>query len=125
RVASKPLVEHWSGRAWSRVIVPQKALAGFSRSPAGWPRTAPQPLIGASSSHNVWIFNSPNGRWLHWNGDQWSHGKLPLQSHSADTEITSELVLARDDVWALGGSVNRSQKTNSYPYAAKFNGRKW
>lgn len=69
------------------------------------------------------MFNQLTGAWLHWSGARWSHGRLPAQSGSVATAITSELVLSDADVWAFGGSVYRGGRTE--PYAARFDGRRW
>jgi hypothetical protein len=118
----RPVIEHWSGRLWRLVTLPPKALSAFDRVPAGSP-VPPAPVIGASSARNVWVFNQTTGAWLRWDGLRWSHGLLPRRPGRADVAITSDLALARNDVWAFGGLVDR--RASSHPYAAKFDGRKW
>ncbi len=114
----RPVIEHWSGRVWRRVMVPGTAVTAFDRGPLG-----PSTIVGASSARNVWVFNQLTGAWLRWNGDRWRHGRLPAQAGSVATAVTAELVLARDEVWAFGGSVYRNG--HSDPYAARFDGRRW
>lgn len=97
----RSVIERWAGRGWRRVAVPAGVLAGFdSDRPVAGYRGPPDPVIGASSARNVWVFNEVTGAWLRWDGCRWSHGLLPGRP-GVETVVTSGLVLGRGEVWAL------------------------
>ena len=113
---SRLVIEHQTRRGWRRVSVPAKVLSPF------YGRITLSATITASSASNVWAFNQLTGAWLQWNGHRWSEGRL-RDSPGTTTAITSALALAKDNVWAFGGKVDR--KGNVSPLAAHFNGRMW
>ena len=122
RPEGEAVIEHWSGRGWHLVKVPGKVLASFDLGPRGF-SGPPSVTMDASSDRNVWVFNQLTGAWIRWDGVRWQAGRLPVQAGSTDTAITTALVIAPNDNWALGASVSATGQTR--PYAARFNGRRW
>lgn len=114
--ATRPLVEHWNGRAWRQRPLPE-ALDSYDGLVA----------IGASSASNAWLIasqeNSSVLARLTWNGKTWKAARLP----SWVSRKTSGLSL--DDVLAVFGPANVwnfSLDARQNPaMAARFNGRTW
>jgi hypothetical protein len=115
--ASRLIIEHWLGRSWRPVAVPEKALAAFDRGSLAFA------IIGASSESNVWAFNQLTGAWLRWNGHRWSEGLVSRLTGRSAIGIISTLVLGPDRVWAFGARVNGHG--DAFPFAARFDGRRW
>lgn len=114
--AEQPLVEHWNGSSWHRKVVPQRAARAFGQD------NFPQ-LITASSASGVWTF-SVTGRYLHLRGRTWTTGHLPVPEH-ARLLIGHVAGFSSCDVWAFGTLVKGSGGKAKYPYAARFNCRRW
>ncbi len=110
--ADVPLVEHWNGFSWHRVVLPAAAVTELSDD-------GPFYAVGASSPRNVWAFGLV-GVWLHWNGARWTFGRLPRSRPTV--RVDAALVLSARDVWAFGF---RLGSDSAVPYAAHFNGAKW
>lgn len=123
------LIEHWSGKGWKAVTLPSSIKKDWSK----YSETS-FPVIGASSSTNVWAFGdlpeSENGiGYIRLNGHKWSAGILPDSKLSSghDLFVTGSDVISRSDVWVFGGeAVAESTSSVTFsPYAAQFNGTKW
>jgi hypothetical protein len=131
---STGLIEHRSGRFWVQVKLPETIRKDWSTNGMN------APVIGASSSANVWLFSqSPTGparaadrqavHFVRHDGNQWTFGTLPGTEvrpdrlHFMFVTVSTVDALSRNDVWVLGGSTTRSG--HSRPYAAQFNGRYW
>ena len=112
-----PLIEHWDGRSWRRVVLPAKAASLLDRLDTFG-------TVGASSARNVWAV-STRGRYLRLSGDRWTIGALP-GSRSGLLLIESVDAFSATDVWAFGGRLEGSTTLlRLKPYAARFNGRRW
>jgi hypothetical protein len=96
-----PLVDHWNGTRWRRVILPRpvaRQLGALSMIVA----------LSASSPRNVWMFGqtsdeagygSSHGIWLRYDGTRWRWGKVTLRG---STGVTASLAVGRRAVWAFG-----------------------
>jgi hypothetical protein len=115
-----PLIERWNGKAWRPVVLPPKIASVWQK---GFPFSA----IGASSSSDFWAVSEVLGTWLHWNGHQWSSGRLPGNSAGSVVAISSVRVFSPSNVWAFGGHVTytASDLATGPPYVAHFNGHGW
>jgi hypothetical protein len=122
------LIEHWSGKGWKAVSLPSSIKKDWAKDSA-----ASFPVIGASSSTNVWAFGdlpaSVNGDgYIRLSGHKWSAGTLPDSRISSGHElfVTGTDVISRSDVWVFGGEASEASTTLTFsPYAAQFNGTKW
>ena len=118
----KPLIRHWTGKAWRAVTLPAKIAKS-------WAKQGPIiTQIGVSSARSVWIVNSVEGSYLRLNGSRWSLGQLPGASEKSGALLLIDAVKAfsATDVWAFGvrSTISGTQEL-SVPYAARYNGRKW
>ncbi len=122
------VIRHWTGKAWRGVALPSSIEKDWnSYSATGFP------LIGASSSTNVWAFgdeSAGNGYdgYIRLNGDKWSAGVLPGSRASSGhvVFVTGTRVISRSDVWVFGGRAGATSRTLAFsPYAAHFNGKRW
>jgi hypothetical protein len=117
RSATAPLIEGWSGTAWSSVASPGTTylngvaavsstdvwtVGGFGNVP-GSPATFPEAVI------------------QHWNGTQWS--AIPAAKPSGSTTALEAVVaLASNDVWAVG---SLSAAGVSQPLIERWDGTAW
>jgi hypothetical protein len=122
------LIRHWTGRAWRGVPLPSSIRTDWNRYAAtGFP------VIGASSSANVWAFADVPGStgydgYIRKEGHKWSAGELPgSQAASGHVVfVTGTRVISRSDVWVFGGQADATSSTLAFsPYAARFNGNRW
>jgi len=123
------LLEHWAGKAWRAVTLPSSVAKDWSKFGA-------LPVIGASSSTNVWAFggvpaNVEYDGYVRLDGSKWTAGKLPGTGDTASgfVIVTATKVISSTDVWVVGGKVTGGTTSTSSlvfaPYAAQFNGKKW
>jgi hypothetical protein len=123
------IIEHWAGKSWAAVKLPAKVAKSWNRYGMSLP------IIGASSSSNVWAFSQAPGQgsqangYVRLSGRKWTFGVLPGTSSKSGqlVLITATEVLGHNDVWAFGGKLKASASGSASfsPYAAQFNGRKW
>ena len=112
----QPVVEHWDGRGWHTVTLPGSVLATLGTSSA-------RATIGASSPANVWAFGM-GGYWLHWNGKQWTAGRLARPAPGAlGPYVGSPLVFGPSNVWAFGDYQTKAGAL--VPYGLHYNGQTW
>lgn len=118
-VSNHTVIEHWTGKAWRRVMLPARLVNRIDR------RNDRLGLVGASSSRDVWIF-SVKGQYLRRIGGRWASGRLPRQE-TGDLFPQTVRVFGPDDVWVLGCRARSliSLPSGCHPYAARFNGRNW
>jgi hypothetical protein len=118
----KPLIRHWTGKAWRAVTLPAKIAKKWAS------QTPIINQIGVASARSVWIVNSLEGSYLRLNGSRWSLGQLPGASEKSGALVQIDAVKAfsSTDVWAFGARTTISgTQVLSAPYAAQYNGRKW
>jgi hypothetical protein len=112
----QPVVEHWDGRGWHTVTLPGSVLTTLGTSSA-------RATIGASSPANVWAFGM-GGYWLHWNGKQWTAGRLARPAAGAlGPYVGSPLVFGPSNVWAFGDYQTKAGAL--VPYGLHYNGQTW
>ena len=112
----EPVIDHWDGHAWRQVTLPASVLRTLGTSSV-------HATIGASSPSNVWAFGT-GGYWLHWNGAQWTAGRLARPAPGAlGPYLGSPLVFGPADVWAFGDYQTKSGTL--VPYGLHFNGQTW
>jgi hypothetical protein len=104
----QPFIRHFNGSSWQVVTIP-----GATSSTSE--------LVSASAANNVWVAGlarSPSHTAIsvvyRWNGARW--GKVPMP---ALTALTRFVVLAPDNVWAIGSSGAISDQV------FHWNGAKW
>ena len=115
--ADQPLLERWNGSSWHRVLVPRRAARAFGQ------RSIPQ-LVAAPSAGGVWTFGV-TGRYLHLRGRNWTTGDLPVPGH-ARLLVGHVAAFGSCALWAFGTLVkSRGGKSARYPYAARFDCRRW
>ena len=116
QVRFQPVIEHWDGHAWHQVTLPATVLKTLGTSSV-------HATIGASAPSNVWAFGN-GGYWLHWNGKQWTAGRVAMPAAAAlGPYVGSPLVFSPSDVWALGDYQTKSGAL--VPYGLHFNGHAW
>jgi len=91
----KTLIEHWNGRAWTRVPSPSEGIASNLRG------------ITAVSGNNAWAvgsFTAADGTYktltLHWNGSHWT--VIPSQTPGGDDTLLSVTASWTNNIWAVG-----------------------
>jgi hypothetical protein len=122
------LVEHWSGSGWRSVVLPSAIKTDWTKYSAN-----SFPVVGASSSTNVWAFGDlpQNGSYVGYirlSGHKWSAGVLPGSRLSSGhvVIVTGAKVISSSNVWVFGGQAGATSSTLSFsPYAAHFNGSRW
>jgi hypothetical protein len=114
------LIEHWNGRAWTRVPSPAPApLSGLSG-------------VAATSATNVWavgwtgVNGENNGTLrtliLHWNGRDWTRTPSPSNVPGVRTSLNAVAALSADDAWAVGST---HQDRNRITFIVHWNGTTW
>ena len=112
-----PLLEHWNGRTWARVVPPAELIRHFTRQQV-------LAFVGASSASNVWDF-SLKGKYLRRVEGHWAFGSLPASS-TGRTFVESVKVFSPTDVWVFGAKAFGAVSNLKFaPYAARFNGHRW
>jgi hypothetical protein len=98
--ASSPTAEHWNGRRWRAVPLPDR-LGGFIIA------------ASASSPHSVWAVSYFGTYVVHWNGRAWTVAKRWRHA----TLATSITAVSASDVWVFSGGGGLG--------TWHFNGRHW
>jgi hypothetical protein len=118
---SSGLVEHWNGKTWSLVTLPD---ANFTPST--------DDAISAVSANDVWILghtvNSATGvvtsETLHFNGTSWK--AVPLQQPNATNfNLNSLSAISATDIWAVGQVRSSSTDANGSTLIEHYNGTAW
>ena len=116
------LIRHWNGKVWKAEALPAKVASA-------WRRVEPlQPIVGASSTSDVWIFGGfQTNAYLRLNGTRWSVGHLPGASDAGKfVQIEAVRVFSKSNVWAFGETDDETgPEPTATPYAAHFNGARW
>ncbi len=106
-------IEHWNGRAWRRVVVPE-AVA----------KLLPADGIGATSADDLWLFVP--GKAAHWNGKHWGIMKIPSWVVMINRGGTISLTVSDfgpTDLWVISGGAGSFKPF--VPFAARYNGHHW
>lgn len=89
------LIEHWNGKAWTRVPSPDEGSASFLQS------------ITIKSGDNAWAvgwFTAADGTYrtlaLHWDGRHWT--AVATQSPGGDDAFLSVTAAWTNNIWAVG-----------------------
>jgi hypothetical protein len=119
--AGQTLIEHWDGRAWSRVPSPQPGGGIFLSG------------VAAVSASDVWAVGTTSGERgviLHWNGVAWTlvPSPVPAGSRSAPvigSQLYSVAASSPRDVWAVGEIDIQSAGASTRPLIEHWNGTAW
>ncbi len=93
------LLEHWDGRGWKRVPLPERGSLA---------------RVSAASSGDVWAVGS---RVFHWNGKRWSPVTNAALAGSG-LSLRDVVALSARSVWVVGGD-------DQGPVAIHWDGRAW
>ncbi len=112
--ATRPFTEHWDGRRWRLVAVPD---AGSDVALTG---------VAVAADGQAWAVGAPfrNSRRplvLHWTGHAWVAAATPKAG--GDVLLAGVTAVSPHDVWAVGTVTARSGAYR--PYAVRWNGRRW
>jgi hypothetical protein len=111
----KLLAEHWDGRVWSKVAIPDPAR-GF----------VPLQAVAAGSASDVWavgeIAFGGHTLILRWNGKRWQRVSSPDPSSQGDG-LAAVAAASDSDVWAVGQA--GSSSIFSTTLIEHWNGRSW
>lgn len=113
------LLEHWDGKAWSRVALPPKLHNFLLDAVAG---TGPRDVWAAGAYLTPDRAGSP-ALLMHYAGDEWETVPAPRISGNAAL-VQALLPLAPDDVFAAGGMVGTSDGIRR-PFMLHYDGRAW
>lgn len=124
-----PLIEHWNGRQWSRVVGAPVA-SGVSPRLRG---------IAAGGPNDIWVLghDAPavggasinRDLYEHWDGTHWSlfQGPLPVGA-AVQLQATQVISVNRSgDAWAAGGKIRGSGETGQPAgnLVERWSGSKW
>jgi hypothetical protein len=114
---SGTLIEHWNGRAWSRVLSPHPGPS--------FPNAALE-AVDAMSPTDVWMVGRVGRHPLvvHWDGDTWSGGAPGVKSATSRSRLTAVEAIAPDDVWATGTSFDPETRGDR-ALAMHWDGKSW
>jgi hypothetical protein len=106
----QPLFEHWNGKKWSLVQIPDIMYGGEMYSAV------------ALSSDNVWAAGDAEfeAATEHWNGKSWSF--VPGYSYGV-TSLRSIAASGPDDIWAVGEAYGSSDSPSVF--TEHWNGSEW
>jgi hypothetical protein len=112
-----PVIEHWNGRAWHLVRVPD--LAPF--------RQAGLSSVTIAADGQAWAVgvpfdNSQRPLVLRWTGRAWTLALTPASS--GDVMADGVTALGDSDVWTVG-TISSGSGGAFHAYAAHWNGRRW
>lgn len=114
---NRALIEHWDGRSWRAVAIPD---------PAGTESLA---KIAAVSANDIWAVESvvPDLKSqplaMHWNGASWS--VVPVPSVDRDLPLSDVVALASNNVWAVGMVFDFSWPSHSQGIIMHWDGTAW
>src|SRR5207245_2129463 len=97
--SQRSLVEHWDGRTWSVVSIPNAS-----------DRSAHLNSISAVNAHDVWVVGYDAGSYftnivLHWDGSSWQRVAVhpldypPIDATGVHPLAQGIVALAKNDVW--------------------------
>jgi hypothetical protein len=118
---SHPWVGDWDGQSWRRTPLPGPTLNTDIEDAT------------ALSATDVWltgdrITNDHGGLrpvTYHWNGTVWTSVGLPFPGRGRVTDLIGTSGIASDDVWAVGGTVNRTGDRDPQTYVVHWDGTSW
>jgi hypothetical protein len=111
-------VDHWNGRGWRLVAIPQR-LARYGSDSVGF---------GASGGRDAWLFDASPlpGRALHWNGSHWAVRDIPrwvVRGNLSGTFEVSVTNFGRAGMWVF--SQGQESLTPTVPFAAGYFRGRW
>ena len=112
------LIEHWNGRAWTRVPSPDVA---------GGPNYLNS--VSATSYRNAWAVGATgfanNDATLieHWNGTAWT--VVPSPTPDGDAQVMGVSATRRANAWAVGMTRGRTCRPNCATFIEHWNGTAW
>jgi hypothetical protein len=116
--STSQLLEHWDGRAWSRVPAPGLAAG----------RSSSLQRIAAVSANDIWALGSSSTKEAsysiieHWNGQIWQIIASPDHPQS-DYGLTGIAIVSATDIWVTG---NTSSARSGYDYfLLHWDGSSW
>jgi len=114
-VTDQPMVEHWSGRSWKRVAIPNPGGAGSFSGLGG---------AAAVSPSSAWVVGiDPNGTLIeHWNGRSWKQVASPSPGGSAGNYLYDVTAVSTSNAWAVGKYHNGP---SSLTLIEHWNGKAW
>jgi hypothetical protein len=105
-----PIVMHWDGKLWRRVVVPRLAPDGSLSD------------VMALSEHDVWAVGRPDI--IHWNGRAWQIYRVPVQDPPGGVGAIDGT--SPNDIWAVGQqNENASMLVGLEPLALHWDGSTW
>jgi hypothetical protein len=121
---TKPLAEHWNGKKWRVVAVPDGTYTGANELFAV---TAPAPddVWAVGRSIDTSAPSEPQAALAErWNGTSWSVATLPAVS--GDPELYDVAADSPDDIWAVGVHETNTPEPPYYVTLAEhYNGSFW
>jgi hypothetical protein len=100
-----PLVEHWDGRSWTQVVVPNQDLvdSGLVVNGAPWQVGGTSfEAVSASGPDDVWVVGGGQAPVIeHWDGSTWSYVPSP-DVNFVDMTLVDVKAISPDDAWAVG-----------------------
>jgi hypothetical protein len=105
------LLEHWTGRAWRQVSVPEN-IGRFLNVVNG---------IAATSAHDFWMFTI--GRAAHWNGKHWRIIKIPSWVVRFNLSGSIDITVADfgpTNLWVFSSGIDSMKPV--VPIASRYNG---
>ncbi|REH34736.1 hypothetical protein BCF44_11912 [Kutzneria buriramensis] len=110
-----PVIQHWDGTSWSQVPQPVTGFDSVLHS------------VSAVSSTDVWAVGEQNLNQTvteHWDGKSWTLVPSPsISANSAQDTLDGVIALGRDDVWAVGQTLQGF--TTDQTLALHWDGTGW
>jgi hypothetical protein len=105
-----PLIVHWNGKAWKRVVIPD--------GPTGLTLSG----VTAVSASNVWAVGTTGAgaEILHWNGKSWS--KVPTPDTGKSSALFGVAATSASNIWAVG---DEDTGGTSSTLILHWNGKTW
>jgi hypothetical protein len=127
RALDEPLVEHWDGTAWSRLIVPQPA--GQQATLSGVADLGSDDAWAVGTRFGGGVGATPAGLTLieHWDGTTWSivPSPNPAEGTPGDDDVLDAIAgTGPTDLWAVGSDVIEEDNTIQLLFE-HWNGTTW
>ncbi|MGP3984322.1 hypothetical protein [Streptomyces sp. KR80] len=113
-----PAIQTWDGTQWQRQTLPDVGKGELSSIVA----VAPDDVWAAGTAYGTGEDAPQTSLVLHWDGSSWKQVDSPGVQGSA-TWLTGVTALARDDIWAVGGSSESGAADR--PFAIHWDGKSW
>jgi hypothetical protein len=105
-----PIVMHWDGKLWRRVVVPRLAPDGSLSD------------VMALSEHDVWAVGWPDI--IHWNGRAWRIYRVPMRHPPGGVQAIDGT--SPTDIWAVGRQYDYAPNLDAQePLALHWDGSIW